>query len=295
MPTVPGRFARNACYGSRGHRPRRLRLARSRRRRRDGGCRQSNGLARLIDNLWHPCRAPQFRPARHGHGRHDVAIPGRAPDARMHRDARRGKGVSHQPLQPISFHEHPGEPTLPSTGLAPCRPPLPGPPLFTGLLRRRGNDPFRTRRRRTTTRAVRPRVAPRLAPLAPAGARVQPAAARTVARTVGSARRSSRSACSALHEVADQTPDAPCRAVLPTRPSMAERAFDGAKNPFHRRQANAAAFRARSVFYRRVSHATLPCWRAGECVEPPRIHRLCHRRSASDTHSPACRRLGPNA
>lgn len=110
-----------------------------------------------------------------------------------------------------------------------------------------------------------------------------------------SSRRSSRSACSALHEVADQTPDAPCRAALPTRPSVAERVFDGAKNPFHRRQANAAAFRARSAFYRRVSHATLPCWRAGECVEPPRIRRLCHRRSASDTRSPACRRLGPNA
>jgi hypothetical protein len=31
-------------------------------------------------------------------------------------------------------------------------------------------------------------------------------------------RRSSRSACSASHEVIDQTPDAPCRAALPTRP-----------------------------------------------------------------------------
>lgn len=55
---------------------------------------------------------------------------------------------------------------------------------FRRLLCRRGNDPFRTRRRRTTTGAVRPRVAPRLAPLAPAGARPQPAAVRTVARTV---------------------------------------------------------------------------------------------------------------
>lgn len=124
---------------------------------------------------------------------------------------------------------------------------------------------------------------------------LQPAAARTVARTVRSSRRSSHSACSALHEVADQTPDAPCRAALPTRPSVAERAFDGTKNSFHRQQANAAAFRARSVFHRRVSHAAFPCWRAGTCVEPPRIHRLCHRRSASDTRSPACRRLGPNA
>lgn len=172
MPTLPGQLARSACYGLRGHRPRRLWLARSRRCRRDGGCRQSNGLARRIDNLWHPSRGPQFRPASHGHGRHDVATPCRAPDARMHRAARRGEGVSHQPLQPNSCHEHPGEPTLPSTGLAPCRPPLPGPPLFAGLLCRRGNDPFRTRRRRKTTRAVRPRVAPRLAPLAPAGARV---------------------------------------------------------------------------------------------------------------------------
>lgn len=53
---------------------------------------------------------------------------------------------------------------------------------FRRLLCRRGNDPFRTRRRRTTTRAIRPRVAPRLAPLAPAGDRHQPAAVRTVAR-----------------------------------------------------------------------------------------------------------------
>lgn len=50
----------------------------------------------------------------------------------MRWDARRGEDVSHQPLQPNSCHEHPREPTLPSTGLAPCRPPLPGPPLFAG-------------------------------------------------------------------------------------------------------------------------------------------------------------------
>lgn len=184
MPTEPGQLARSACYGPRGHRPRRLWLARSRRCRRDGGCRWSNGLVRRIDNLWHPCRESQYRPARHGHGRHDVATPCRAPSARMRWAARRGEDVSHQLLQPNSCHEHPGEPTLPSAGLAPCRPPLPGPPLFAGLLCRRGNDPFRTRRCRTTTGAVRPRVAPRLAPLAPAGARHQPAAVRTLARTV---------------------------------------------------------------------------------------------------------------
>lgn len=68
-----------------------------------------------------------------------------------------------------------------------------------------------------------------------------------------SARHSSRSALSALHEVADQTPDAPCRSALPTRPSVAGRVFDGTKSPFHRRHANAAAFRARSVFHRRIS------------------------------------------
>lgn len=62
--------------------------------------------------------------------------------------------------------------------------PASGAAPFRRLLCRRGNDPFRTRRRRTTTGAVRPRMAPRLAPLAPAGARHQPAAVRTVARTV---------------------------------------------------------------------------------------------------------------
>jgi hypothetical protein len=41
---------------------------------------------------------------------------------------------------------------------------------------------LRLRRRRKTTGAFRPRVAPRLAPLAPAGARCRPAAVRTVAR-----------------------------------------------------------------------------------------------------------------
>jgi hypothetical protein len=183
MPTEPGRLARSACYGPRGHRPRRLWLARSRRCRRDGGCRWSNGLVRRIDNPWHPCRAPQYRPARHGHGRRDVATPCRAPNIRRCWAARRGEDVSHQPLQPNSCHEHPGEPTLPSAGLAPCRPPLPGPPLFAGCFAGAGTIlPFRTRRRRTTTRAIRPRVAPRLAPLAPAGARHQPAAVRTVAR-----------------------------------------------------------------------------------------------------------------
>lgn len=83
MPTEPGQLARSACYGPRGHRPRRLWLARSRRCRRDGGCRWSNGLVRLIDNPWHPCRESQYRPARHGYGRHDVATPCRAPSARM--------------------------------------------------------------------------------------------------------------------------------------------------------------------------------------------------------------------
>lgn len=126
---------------------------------------------------------------------------------------------------------------------------------FRRLLRRRGNDPFRTRRRRTTTRAIRPRVAPRLAPLAPAGDRHQPAAVRTVARDCSFFAASSHSALSALHEVADQSPDAPCRAALPTRPSVAERVFDGTKSPFHRRHANAAAFRARSVFHRRISES----------------------------------------
>lgn len=184
MPTEPGRLARSACYGPRGHRPRRLWLARSRRCRRDGGCRWSNGLVRLIDNHWHLSRESQYRPARHGHGRHDVATPCRAPNARMRWAARRGEDASHQLLQPNSCHEHPGEPTLPSTGLAPCRPPLPGPPLFAGCFAGAGTILFRTRWRRTTTGAVRPRVAPRLAPLAPAGARPQPAAVRTVARTV---------------------------------------------------------------------------------------------------------------
>lgn len=130
MPTEPGRLARSACYGPRGHRPRRLWLARSRRCRRDGGCRWSNGLVRRIDNPWHPCRAPQYRPARHGHGRRDIATPWRAPNIRRCWAAHRREDVSHQPLQPNSCHEHPGEPTLPSAELAPCRPPLPGPPLF---------------------------------------------------------------------------------------------------------------------------------------------------------------------
>jgi hypothetical protein len=140
-------WARDACYGPRGHRPRRLRLVRSRRFRRDGGCRQSNGLVRRVDNLWHPSREPQYRPASHGHGRHDVATPGRAPSARMRWSARRGEDASHQPLQPISCHEHPGEPTLPSAGLAPCRPPLPGPPLFAGRFAGVGTI-LRPRRRR---------------------------------------------------------------------------------------------------------------------------------------------------
>lgn len=126
---------------------------------------------------------------------------------------------------------------------------------FRRLLCRRGNDPFRTRRCRTTTGAIRPRVAPRLAPLAPAGARINLPPSGPWPETVLSARHPSRSALSALHEVADQTPDAPCRAALPTRPSVAERAFDGTKNPFHRRHANAAAFRARSVFHRRISNS----------------------------------------
>lgn len=38
-------------------------------------------------------------------------------------------------------------------------------------------------------------------------------------------RRSSHSAFSALHEVVDQTPDAPCRAALPTRPSVGRAGF----------------------------------------------------------------------
>jgi hypothetical protein len=90
-----------------------------------------------------------------------------------------------------------------------------------------------------------------------------------------SARRSSRSACSALHEVADQTPDAPCRAALPTQPSVAGRACDGTKDPFHRRQANVAAFRARSAFHRRVSHASVPLLARrnvrGAATDPPAL------------------------
>jgi len=187
--------------------------------------------------------------------------------------ARRGEDASHQLLQPNSCHEHPGEPTLSSTGLAPCRLPLPGPPLFAGCFagagtilsvhggaeRPRGPSDLEWRRAWHRSRPLEPVI--NLPPSGPWPGLFL------------SSRRSSHSALSALHEVADQTPDAPCRAALPTRPSVAERVFDGTKSPFHRRHANAAAFRARSVFHRRISHFVLPCWRVRGRVEPPRVHR----------------------
>jgi hypothetical protein len=187
--------------------------------------------------------------------------------------ARRGEDASHQLLQPNSCHEHPGEPTLSSTGLAPCRLPLPGPPLFAGCFagagtilsvhggaeRPRGPSDLEWRRAWHRSRQLEPVI--NLPPSGPWPGLFL------------SSRRASHSALSALHEVADQTPDTPCRAALPTRPSVAERVFDGTKSPFHRRHANAAAFRARSVFHRRISHFVLPCWRVRGRVEPPRVHR----------------------
>jgi hypothetical protein len=131
-------------------------------------CLQSNGLARRLGNLGHPCRAPQ-PPSCHGVGCHDHATPCRAASTEAPA-AHQVEDTSHQPLQSISCHEHPGEPMLPSTRLAPCRPPLPGPPRFAGCFAGAGTD-LLPRRRRKTTGAFRPRMVPRLTPLAPAGTR----------------------------------------------------------------------------------------------------------------------------